>query len=107
MTTKQWQYKPTAEYRYWLHDREGDGMMYFRDKTERDAAAKKAISQYLDSDIGWSEDVEYVAVGEVTHIVNAPNKKMRPDDLDDAQCDEEGTYWGDYEWMGNYELVEI
>ena len=107
MTTTTWQRKPTAEYRYWLHDPEGDGVTYFRDKVERDAAAKEAVAQYLDSDIGWSEDVEYVAIGELTHIVDVPNKKMRPDDLDDEQCDCDGTYWSDYEWMGNYEAVAL
>jgi hypothetical protein len=36
------------------------------------------------------------------------DKKMRPDDLDDEMCDDEGAYWPhDWQWMGNYTLAAI
>lgn len=98
-------YRPSAEYRYWLYDREGDEMTYYRTPEARDEAAASAIEAYLDE--SWDDSVEYVAAGEVTHSAQMLDQKERPDDLDEAGCDGEGTYWGDFEWMGTYTLAPL
>ena len=94
---------PHADYKYWLYAPEGDGMTYYRTREDRDKAGEDAIAVYLDAD-GWSEDVEYVAAGEVTHVAQCVDRKERPTNLDADGCDEEGIYWGDCESMGNYTL---
>ena len=91
---------PGKGYRYWLYDPEGDGITYYRTKDDRDDAGRKAIASYLEPD-GWGEAVEFVAAGEVTHIAHL-DLVLRPQELDDDGCDDEGIYWGDTESMGNY-----
>lgn len=98
-------HRPHPEYRYWLNDPEGDGLTYYRTAEARDAAAKDAIDGYLED--GWAEEVEYIAAGEVTHSAQCLNKKQRPADLDEEGCDGEGTYWGDFTWIGNYTLEPL
>jgi hypothetical protein len=98
--------KPSPEYRFWLYDPEGDGMVYFKTAESRDNAGARAIEQYLDD--MWAEEVEYVSAGELTHFAQVLHKNMRPDDLDEEECDGEGTYWSDgMEWRGNYTLAPL
>jgi hypothetical protein len=100
-------YHPHPEYRFWLFDPDGDGMTFYRTAAERDEAAELTIAAYLD-DGCWSEEVERVCAGEVTHTAQVLNKTMRPDDLDEEGFDGEGTYWEpDMEWRGNYKLEPI
>lgn len=101
-------HKPKLEYLFWLYDPECDGVVYYDNKDERDADAKKALQGYLDED-GWHDEVEYVSMGEVTHFAQCKNKRMRPPDEElKDECDGEGIYWpGDVEWMGNYAMEEI
>lgn len=102
-------YRPSAEYRYWLYDPEGDGMIYFREIAERDKQAKIALDRYLDCD-EWADEVELVAAGELTHFAQALDKEMRPadEDLDEEQCDYEGREWPDgMEWRGNYVMAQL
>lgn len=101
-------YRPTKEYRYWLYDPEGDGMTYYRTKEARDADAEKAIACYLED--GWAPEVEFVSAGEVTHCAQVTDKTMRPadEDLDEDECDGEGTPWPDgMAWRGNYALATL
>ena len=86
-------HRPSAEYRYWLYDPEGDGMVYFRTPAERDKQAARAIDAYLDD--GWADEVELVAAGELTHFAQVTDKRMRPadEDLDDEMRDSEGIEW--------------
>ncbi|NGY04736.1 hypothetical protein [Solimonas terrae] len=98
-------YHPSHEYRYWLYDPEGDGMIYYRTQDARDDAAEKAIAAYLDE--GWADEVENVSAGEVTHFAQCLDKIQRPDELDEEGCDGEGTYWSGYQWMGNYTMAAI
>lgn len=100
---------PTKEYRFFLCDPEGDGWMYFRDKDQRDKAAKEAVARYLDGD-EWIEEVECVCAGEVTALVGKTNVTVRPpaDEIDEDGIDQEGDYWdGDCEEKCNYELVTL
>lgn len=98
-------YRPHSEYRFWLYDPQGDGMAYYRTQEARDEAAKRAIDAYMDD--GWDEEVEYVVAGEVTHSAQCLNKRNRPDDLDESGCDGEGTYWGEFKWIGSYKLEPL
>ena len=104
MEKKDTKTKPHPDYRFWLYDAEGDGMVYFRDQDSRDKAGAIAIERHLCED-GWSDEVEYVSAGETTHYAQVLLKKLRPDDLDEESCDGSGTYWpDDTEWRGNYTL---
>ena len=98
-------YRPTAEYRYWLYDPEGDGMTYYRTAEARNAAAEQAIGCYLED--GWAPEVEFVSAGEVTHCAQVLDKTMRPaaEDLDEDGCDGDGMPWPEgMDWRGNYAL---
>ncbi len=101
-------YRPSAEYRYWLYDPEGDGMVYFRTQADRDKQAATAIDAYLDD--GWAEEVELVAAGELTHFAQVLDKTMRPadEDLDEEQRDGAGCEWPEgMAWRGNYEMAPL
>lgn len=100
---------PHPEYPYWLNDPDGDGITFYRTAEDRDAAAAETLDEYKDADGCWTEEVEGVCAGVVTHIAQCKNKVMRPpeDELDEEGCDGEGAYWGDFEWMGNYTLEPI
>lgn len=101
------QYCPSAEYRFFLNDPEGDGMLYFWSKERRDEYGKNAIAAYLVDD-GWCEEVEWVCSGEVTGTAQVLNKVMRPDDLDEDEIDGDGISWADgMEWRGTYTLEPI
>ncbi len=78
-------HRPSAEYRYWLYDPEGDGMVYFRSAAERDKRASAVIESYLDEE--WAEEVELVAAGELTHFAQLIDRQLRP-------ADEEGVFKG-------------
>lgn len=101
-------HRPSAEYRYWLYDPEGDGMVYFRSAAERDKRASAVIESYLDEE--WAEEVELVAAGELTHFAQLIDRQLRPadEDLDEDMCDGEGTSWPEgMAWRGNYTLAPL
>lgn len=105
---KDWQRRPSAEYRYFLYDPEGDGMVYFRTVDARDRQAALAIAAYLD-DGEWGEDVEFLSAGELTHFAQV-DRQMRPEDedLDEEKCDGEGVLWpDDMDWRGNYTMAPV
>lgn len=100
-------YCPDAEHRYFIYDPEGDGLSYFPTAEERDAASKKIIAAYSDHE-GWSEEVEQVIAGEVTHKATACYIQQRPATLDENGCDEAGVYWDvEAEIRCNYKLLEL
>lgn len=86
-------------------------MTYYATKDERDAEAQKAIEAYLDtSGDGWTEEVEFVAAGELTHFAQVSHEQMRPadEDLDENGLDSDGTPWEEgVEWRGNYTLEPL
>ena len=101
-------HKASAEYRFFLFDPEGDGLIFFKDETERESYAKTSIDEYNGGDEGWSEDVEFLCAGTVTHIVTKTNAKKRPDELDEDGCAEDGTWWDEaWEETCNYELLPV
>ncbi len=103
-------HQASAEHRFFLFDPEGDGMTFFKTEAERDSYAKVSINGYRDSCEGWSEDVESVCAGTVTHIVKKTDSVKRPPDeeIDEEGNDGEGNWWdSDWSEMCNYELSEL
>lgn len=97
-------YQPDPEYRFWVYDPAGDGMIYYKTEADRDAAAQEIIDNYLDDT--WGEEVENVCCGVVTHSVQMTNRRDRPDDLDEEGCDGSRQYWpDDVEYFCNYEMI--
>lgn len=99
---------PSAEFRYFLFDPEGDGFTYFRSAEARDAAAPDIIQAYCDD--GWDETVTQIVAGELTHTCQQANVIPRPpeDEIDEEGNDGEGRYWPE-EWgcYCDYELLPI
>ena len=90
--------KPTPECRYWLYDPEGDGVTYYSTKEERDAEAQRTIDAYIDTfGDGWSDEVEFIAAGELTHFAQVTHKQMS-----------DGTPWEEgMTRRGNYTLEPL
>ncbi|WP_406611868.1 hypothetical protein [Alcaligenes aquatilis] len=105
-------YYPTPEYRFFLHDPEGDGMRYFKSSEDRDTYAAATIQAYLDD--CWSEDVVRVVAGEITHHAVPKNVALRPKREDFESDEEHGQSLSDEGFSGNdwhyscdYELAPI
>ena len=98
-------WRPSAEHRYFIYDPDGEGFIYYRSAEDRDADSQNIIRAYLDD--GWDEAVENVVAGEISHTCEKVNVRHRPpeDEIDGEGCDGEGTYWGEFDYMCNYELV--
>jgi len=110
--TKKYDYKqrPSAEYRFFVYDPEGDSIVFFRDEVERDAYMKESIRKYLAEEEGWSEKVEEVCAGQVTHAARKTNVVKRPpeDEIDEDGIDGEGKYWDpDWSEMCDYEMAKL
>lgn len=106
---KDYKIKPTKEYRYFLNDPNGDGIVFYCNKNERDKKAASIIDSFLDED-GWNEEVEFICIGEVTKIATKTNLKIRPpeEEIGEDGEDGDGEYWGDdFIEKCNYEMVEI
>jgi hypothetical protein len=100
-----WNFKVTTP--YFVYDPEGEGMSYFETIEARDKFASECIEKYLCSD-GWSEEVDNVVAGVVTHRAQQTNREDRPDELDEEGCDGEGVYWElDIDYMCNYRILPI
>jgi hypothetical protein len=98
--------RPSAEYKYFLYDPEGEGMVFFKSIEDREIAAKRSISEYLDDT--WNEDVGRVVAGEVTHAATQNNITKPEGKIDDEGIDESGEYWsGEIDYKCNYELVKL
>lgn len=97
---------PSAEFRFFIYDPEGHGFLYFRTAEDRDTAAPDVIRDYCDD--GWSEEVECVIAGEITHTCKKTNVEQRPEVVDEDGYDGEGNYWAE-EWdcKCDYALVGI
>lgn len=57
--------KPSPEYRFFLYDPEGNGLLFFRTEKDRDAAAGACIQMCLEGN-EWHESVEDILTGYVT-----------------------------------------
>jgi len=61
----------------------------FNTEKERDDAAKLAIQDYLE-DGEWNPEVNEFFAGIITHVTVETDVKLRPDDLDEDDIDDEG-----------------
>lgn len=100
--------RPSSRYRFFVFDPH-DGFLYFPDREARDAYARDRVEDYLDPDCGWDELVEDIAVGELTGVVEAVERRERPPDeeLDEDECDEDGRWWGQWDFWVRYEVVGL
>jgi hypothetical protein len=97
---------PSAEFRFFIYDPEGHGFLYFRTAEDRDTAAPDVIRDYCDD--GWSEEVESVIAGEITHTCQKTNVEQRPEVVDEEGYDGEGNYWAEeWDFKCDYALVGI
>ena len=78
---------------FFLADPENNGITYFDNIEERDAAATRTIAEYLDAGL-WGDGVDRIHVGVVTGCAEKVDWVKRPadEDLDDNQSGD-GEYW--------------
>ena len=67
---------PDADHRFFIYDPCGPEFMFFKTAEERDAASRDVIAAHCDE--CWSEEVERVVAGEVTHQAVKTNIQHRP-----------------------------
>lgn len=98
---------PSATHRHFIYDPLGNGFLYFRSAAERDQAMDWVVQTYLDDE--WSEEVEQIVAGEVSHSCQSVGRENRPSAelLDKNNCDPEGNHWGNFEFRCNYELLPL
>lgn len=102
MSKIEYRHQASAEFRFFAYDPEGDGFTFYRSAEDRDAALSGIINEYLDEH--WSEEVENVCAGEVTHIAKQVDREERPSDP--AKIEEEG--WPpDCDYRCNYVAAPI
>jgi hypothetical protein len=75
-------------------------------QTEKDAYdyANDEIRCYCDD--GWSDDVKQVLIAKVVATAAQTDLQHRPpeEEINEEGEDENGTYWGDFEYICNYKL---
>ena len=94
--------------KYFLYDPEGEGFALYETEVRRDEIAKAAIDACCDE--GWSECVDQICVGVVTHAATKVNERKRPpeEELDEDGCDAEGDYWDqDFSHICDYKLLPL
>ncbi len=98
---------PTKEYKYFVHEPEGDGFTYFLSEKERDDFAKTLIQDYLQD--GWGDGVDSIVTGILTHTTEQTNVRHRKDQVfDEEGCDGEGVWWDDdWDYICGYELINL
>ena len=85
----------------------GNGLEFYKTKTERDEAAKKAIKNHLD-DNEWSDEVEGVFAFVVTHQATQTNVTRPVGTLDEEGYDVTGTFFNEQDSCNcNYELKPL
>jgi hypothetical protein len=109
--TSDWRKTPSSEYRFFLYDPEGDGLMFFKAAEIRDAIAAEGIRLYCNGD-GWSEEVGCVCAGEVTARAQATNVQKKPtrDEFETEEAFEDALEeWpgGDFDETCTFELLPL
>lgn len=68
--------------------------------------ANESIRTHLND--GWSEDVECVVVGVITHKATEGERVYREGEVDTEGLDEAGEYWdADIEYKVNYSMQSV
>ena len=105
-----WTYKPDKDHTFLLYDPEGDGLMFFKTREERDKRAEEVIRLYLDTTTDeWYEEVEQIFTSEVQEVVKAVDIVQRQGEVDEDGYDEAGEYWvdSDHATKCNYKLQPL
>ena len=92
------------EDKYFVYDPE-NGFETYATKEECEKEANELIQSYLQD--GWDEGVENVVSGIITHKATQTDREEKPEELDDEECDEEGVYWGYFDYRCNYKLKPV
>lgn len=76
---------------------------YFRSAEARDRAVLSIIQEYCGDDGGGPSPEKSPA------LANRPTLRQRSsaDELDEEGCNGEGTYWGEWDTIYNYELISL
>tara|TARA_R110000772_G_scaffold9816_5_gene31942 strand:+ start:273 stop:617 length:345 start_codon:yes stop_codon:yes gene_type:complete len=94
-------YNPKVGFEFFYSDPDGDSFVYFKSEQERNDAVKEAIAER-------SENVENIIVGKITGASAKVDVTIRPTQLDEDNCDEEGVYWdSDCDYTCNYEIKPV
>lgn len=100
------QHQASKEFKYFVHDPDGDTFTFFADTESRDKHAEECIQYYLDD--GWDEAVINVCAGEITHTACMVNKVFRVGDVDADGIDEVGEEWlDDWNYKCDYKLKPL
>lgn len=75
---------PNAEHRFFAYDPEGEGLLYYSSAKERDDAMH-ALAGELNVMTEW-QGVEFISIGEVTHVMNVANAECIIVPIGDAGC---------------------
>lgn len=94
---------------WFSYDPDGSGMVFHDSPKKAKLVAEGALQLEADDacdEPGWSENVTSICWGSVSEIVVETNRKEKPpaEELDDDHCDEDGTYWGVFEEIVEYDL---
>ena len=94
---------------WFSYDFEGDGFVTYETEAAMTAAVKKILDGLRETSFtdGWPEDIEGIMYGKVTHKVMQVMCKKRPDDLDEDETDDEGTYFGHWDEVADYDLRPV
>lgn len=110
MKLSNWKYIPDAEHRFFLIDPDYGEFMYFKTEAERDAASHDLIQSHCDE--SWSESVDQIIAGVVTHktircdVQPCPKREdyISDEEFEDAM-DEFGS--DEHSFTCDYKLVPI
>jgi hypothetical protein len=99
-------YTPKIGFEFFYSDPAGDGFVYFKTEKSRDEAVEDAIANYLQG--SWYEEVENIIVGKITGASAKVDVTIKPTNLDEDNCDDEGAYWdSDCDYTCNYEIKPL
>ena len=98
---------PSKEFPWFTTDPMAD-TRYYKSEDDMLYDQRSIIGEYCDD--GWSEEVEQIKSGKITHVCSQCDKKERPSEseLDEDGYDVDGIKWGrGFDFYCDYKLVEI
>lgn len=96
---------PSPEFRFFIFDPNAGDFVCFRTAEDRDAKIDDIISTYCDD--GWEEEVEQVCIGEISGVSGKTNVQHRPEKVDEEGYDEDGGFWGEFDYKCDYGIVRF
>lgn len=101
---------PDVEHRFFLCDPSNNEFMYFKTEADRDAMSEDLIHSHLDD--CWSEEVDQIIAGEITHhtIMCDVNIAPKREDFEsDEEFDDAQSTFGnsDADYTCNYKLAPL